>query len=196
MRPTPAFQCLLSPAPDAVFVRLARIRGLFCARRPFHVAGFIVSVVIDALQRQFRRRSGADIVEEIHKAVSPRLSNLDSACSIVVIRGGVWIVAALNHRQPHAIFLAATHRVGAFLCLASARFRHPDAEISDKDRSFCPAHTPTVQESQSVSARGFTEHRPRPDDGARVHRASQRIDVLRGHRGNSISQLTGDFAWT
>lgn len=75
------------------------IRLLLFAGSPSAIAWFVVAVIIDALQREIRRRLTAHISDEILERL-PSLANSDAAASVVYEVPSVGIHAPLFHCRP------------------------------------------------------------------------------------------------
>lgn len=62
----------------------ASISGLFGFRRPPHIAGFVVTIIVDAVKGMFCRRLGTHVLQKFGKRLEIKL---DTSATIIVIRG-------------------------------------------------------------------------------------------------------------
>src|SRR5258708_12147525 len=82
----------------------APVEGLLRLRGPAAVAGFVVAVVLDAVDRVLRRRSRPHVRVERRVVVEPTIAHQDAAASVVLVALVVRIEAAFLHRTPDCIF--------------------------------------------------------------------------------------------
>lgn len=92
-------------ASDRSGVVMAVLR-LLVARGPAAIAGFIGTVVVDAIQRMHWRRAWPHIVQKRREIGQPALADRDPSAPVPGISGGKSVSAALFHGQPRAIFTA------------------------------------------------------------------------------------------
>lgn len=90
-------------------VDLARIAVLLCPRRPSHIARFVMSVVVDAIERVIRRWAWPHIREEGVETATPAVAHGYAATTIVRERLHSWVMTAAAHVNPDLIFRRATH---------------------------------------------------------------------------------------
>jgi hypothetical protein len=76
---------------------------LLFASGPLAIAGFVVSVVVDALDRVLRTRPESHVNREILVSV-PAFANSDSAPSVSGVTAVVRIETSLPHVEPRAVF--------------------------------------------------------------------------------------------
>lgn len=89
---------------STVVVRISTaVSRLLSARRPSHVARFVVSVVVDAVQRVKGRRLLANMREKAGEVIQPLGANTDSSAPIVLVMRAL-VIAALFHSVPSSIF--------------------------------------------------------------------------------------------
>lgn len=194
----PASTRLTPAALDALFVCHARVCGLLNTCRPAYVPRLVVAVVVAAVKREFWRWPSAYVSNEVRKTVAPAFTYMNSTRTVILERLVLRVMATLNHRLIHLVFLGRTQAMCARLRLAATRLRQSDAEIANEDISFDTAHAAASKKSQPVAARCFAEDRPVPHQSAHRNWASQRVDVLGRHNRHNRHSVTlnGDFAWT
>lgn len=95
----------MSPAAFLPLGIRSPVCGLLLPRGPAAVAGFVIAVVVDAIQRQARRWF-AHILEEGLEAVPPPGADGDPAPAVILKRFFVRVVAALHHSVPSAVRMA------------------------------------------------------------------------------------------
>ena len=94
--------------------RIATVSGLLFSRRPFCVAGLVVSVVVYSVECK-SGRSWPDVSIEVLEFMPP-LADGDPAPTVEVVVDRIWTVAALKHAAPNLIF----RRVGHAVCGSAA----------------------------------------------------------------------------
>ncbi len=108
---------------------IAAIALLLRSGSPSNIPRFIVSAVVDSVERVFGRWSGTYVVIEVRERMSPTCTDHDSSASIVGKVFVFWRFAALNHAAPREVFKRAFHamRLESLFCQfshqASATFR-------------------------------------------------------------------------
>lgn len=85
---------------------VARLRSTLC---PSHVSRFVISVVIDTIQRKIITRSRSDMGKEFRKIVNPFRRHSDAAASVILPFLVVWIKATLLNSFPCHVFWRAAH---------------------------------------------------------------------------------------
>lgn len=92
-------------------VILSCVAALLFVRRPSHVAGLVVAVIVDAIKRMMRRWPGADVSVKRQKRMLPLFADSYSTTAIVPPLFIVWVPAAIQHKSPSVVFLGACHTV-------------------------------------------------------------------------------------
>lgn len=87
------------------------VAGLLDVRSPSAIAGLVVSVSVDSVQRMFRRRAPAHVSEEPGKTAEPFGAHTDATSAVRVEFDVVRIVAAVFHRCPRLVLLRFGHAV-------------------------------------------------------------------------------------
>lgn len=100
-------------------MRPTHILCLLFPRRPPHIAGLVVSVVIDAVQFVFRARLRADVGKERRERLDPFGTDPDAAASVIRKFLCMWIQAALFRVGPRAVFGCAIAKFGLSVCGSS-----------------------------------------------------------------------------
>ena len=80
------------------------IRGLFFARRPSAVSGFVVPIIVDAVNTVSRRWSPPHVCNEVLEALPPAFANLNPTAAISLVFLHLGSVAAIQQRTPNEIF--------------------------------------------------------------------------------------------
>ena len=88
--------------PFGSWSAIARLFGAGC---PSHVARFVIAVVVDPINRQFRRWPAAHITKELRKTGTPFRADRDPAAAVIPERPVFWIVASAQHARPDHEFL-------------------------------------------------------------------------------------------
>jgi hypothetical protein len=89
----------------------ARIVRLFRARRPAHVAWFIVSVVVDAVNGMARRWSRTDVAKKSLKGTSPFIADTNAAASVKSEGWIPWVSTSLFDPCPCLVLAAVCHEM-------------------------------------------------------------------------------------
>lgn len=87
------------------------VRGLFGAGSPPDVSGFVISIIIDSVDRMLRGRTGAEIFIERRERTLPPLAYRDAPASVARIRPDFRIGAAVLHPGPDPMFRGSIHSV-------------------------------------------------------------------------------------
>jgi hypothetical protein len=77
--------------------------GLFLRRSPFAVSGFIVPIIVNAVNGMLSRWPSSHISQKILKALLPLGANSDPAPAVPVIALVLRVTAAIIHRNPSAV---------------------------------------------------------------------------------------------
>lgn len=111
---------------------------LFFGGRPAHVSGFVMAVVVDAIQRMIRGWSWAHIGQKGGEVLRPLATDADPPCAVALPRRVPRIATSLFHATPSPVFrsqhpttrgpMTAEPASVAVLNKAAARGRHPAAE--------------------------------------------------------------------
>lgn len=100
------------------------VSSLLLGRCPPTIPGFVVAVVVDAVDRH-ADRSFTHVRQEVRE-VAPPLAHNDALSAVSIPAPGIWVVAPSNHRLPCAVGCGTANRVsvdgGAFFPKASAGF--------------------------------------------------------------------------
>lgn len=90
---------------------------------PTAILGFVISIIINSVDRMLRRGTLAHVGKEIGE-FSPPFANFDSSATIVFIRFLRGKITSTQHRIPHRIFghSAANHSGHPVLGIALSRF--------------------------------------------------------------------------
>ena len=100
----------------------AAVAGLFGRCRPTAIAGFVVAVVVDAVQRQLVR-SFTHVGEEVTKAVRslPSVADFDAASTVVFVKSIFGTTTPIKHSLPRTI-----RRRTSLSFAGVSMFRHSD----------------------------------------------------------------------
>lgn len=113
------------------------IETLLSPSSPSDIAGFVVPVVVGAINGELGMRTVAYISQEILKP-KPSLANFDTATTVIFICLIAWIVAALKHVLPNVVFRAS---IGPFSSIPMANvalvFEAPAGMIAIADQWRC-----------------------------------------------------------
>ena len=135
--------------------RFARpaIVGLFSRCGPTAIRGFIVAVIVDAINRVFRAGTWPHVVQKLFKRVQPCLADVNATAAVVGIALNVGIQTAFAHVVIGTIFRARSvaSRVsmnitdgGDALAMQTAtRARVSRQQLFDDERAFRAAITST-----------------------------------------------------
>lgn len=97
--------------PRSLISRLATIFRLFRSCRPAHVAGLVVAIVVDAINRAIWRRAPADVGEKGIKRGVPLFANTNPTTAVVQPCFIVRIFTAVFHMAPCPVFRCPTFGV-------------------------------------------------------------------------------------
>ena len=78
---------------------------LFFFRGPAAVTLFVVSLVVNAINRVSRTRPFAHVGQKCGKVISPPTAYFDTACAVPFVIAALRVVAALLHVPPNSVFL-------------------------------------------------------------------------------------------
>jgi len=84
----------------------ARVHGVFMSGCPTYVAGFIITVVVDAINRMICRWTATDIGKKVLETTPPLRTDSDTPAARVVIPSVLGIRAARDHGVPTVILSA------------------------------------------------------------------------------------------
>ena len=101
---------------------------LLNVHRPTTVTRFVISVVVDALDRMFFRRFATHIFEKIWKRIDPFLTHFNSTPAISSEEFGFGIGASFFHSRPCSIFRRCTARWS--MAMLSEFVNHPFFSIA------------------------------------------------------------------
>lgn len=82
-------------------------------RRPAHVAGFVVAVGVNAIERMLSRRARTDVVEEGLEVGVPRGVEANATASVERVAIVLGVVAASPRVQPRTVLRGVSHAVRA-----------------------------------------------------------------------------------
>lgn len=139
----------------------ALVVGLLLVGGPAHVAGLIVPVVVDAVDRHAWMRPPAHVIEKCLVTVSPALTYGDSSAAVISKLVLSRILASLNHAAPtnifstwrivsdvamfpeanHAVFLKTTATVASSGSQAGCVYHFFIAAITSAQEGHCSALT-------------------------------------------------------
>lgn len=80
------------------------ISHLLCRCRPSNVAGFVVTGIVDSVERMEIRRASTNVCKEIWEGRFPSVAHGDAAASVVSILKGADICASLFDALPYSVF--------------------------------------------------------------------------------------------
>lgn len=164
----PTLHRIASTMRDAILMRPARVVVLSVVSGPSHIARFVVSIVVNAVKRQIRRWTSANISDERGKTVTPAVAYLNTAGTIVAVVATRRVVAPLNHRSPNGMFGRIAHAVFPACLSAAARLRRSSSQAPDEHVALSATRAATFQMPQRpVSPRCLRENGPLSDDGSR-----------------------------
>ena len=123
--------------------------NLFEHSSPPNVTGLVVAVVVDSINRQFRRWSASYVGKECLKVITPFIANRDTPSAVIFVSGIFGIEAAVFYRVPNSIFSGFsklfTLTVNKFVfstpisTIATAAFRKTIAKICPRNLPFSAA---------------------------------------------------------
>lgn len=155
---------------------------------PTAVLWRIRTVVVDAINRMFVRRSSAHVGQEGFVGVSPSGADLNASPAVASVARALWICAALNDASPCLKFwrpvaasrLAVCGQRGAAVVplIAATTSRLAAMQQRPTNDSFSPAITPA--QPMATWALGFCsrQHGPSSETLADGNRHSTRLDRL------------------
>lgn len=94
---------------------------------PANIAWFVVSFVVYSVNAMLSRWSNTNILVESEKRIKPTVTNGDAPTAIAIIKRILWIVAAVFHHCPTAMFRRISESIRLFskastrLCSSSAQ---------------------------------------------------------------------------
>jgi hypothetical protein len=114
---------------------------------PATVAGFVVTVVVNAVDGMFRGRAWSHISEESGEGSKPTVADGDPATAINIEAPVLGIDAALNHPLPDAVFAAVRTPVefmktAATFCVSVTEIVAPDGRLSSTNTRTKPVTAP------------------------------------------------------
>jgi hypothetical protein len=189
-----------SPAFPRDDKRIPFVARLLSQRCPSTVAGLVIAVVVDAIDRMLAGWSRAHVRQKVLKAVAarPALANTDSAPSVFWIS---WISAPRFHRNPRIVFCglgaamllcpaqtSARCAVSRHQCIALDDLRSAavaiaipvDAAFVTRRVGACSDCQQSKSASSQVNDSGFLRRRSQAPARTSVSAAK----VLRGHSDN------------
>ncbi len=184
----PAIEAL----PLNVVQVVALIRGLLQTCRPTHITGLVISVVVDAVDRMFRRRTSSDVSDKCFVGVTPLIAHSDTASAVAMEIAGLLVVAALFHVRPALILwlmascscvtMGQAHSLvasfGQFAMQTSATAsgvaRSSCQQASGWQHLFCAAVTETAPHREMIFDRRTLDHQ-QPAEAS-----SLKVDDLHG----------------
>lgn len=89
---------------DAPFGWWTSIHALRMFVGPAHIAGFIVSVIVDPIDRISHGRRATNIVQKLLERKIPRRAHGDSSTAVVLVVVGLGVVAASFYFAPAVVF--------------------------------------------------------------------------------------------
>lgn len=129
---------------------LPSIHCLFCSSRPATIARFIITVVIDAVERMFGGKTRAHVGKEQDEIV-PSLTDCNPTTAVVGKAFVVWIATTTEHSCPNIIFrnfvrlsVGAGPIPGGLRLEAAARFSAAIAKIAACSTCSLSAITETI----------------------------------------------------
>lgn len=109
------------------------IGRLLATRRPSHIAGFVVPVVIDSIQSMPQRRSQTYEVKERRKVVLPFFIHVDTSSTVSRIAFIGLHVASLLNRGPYAVLGSSPHAVLSAQAATRSRFLVSQSRTADTE---------------------------------------------------------------
>ena len=113
----------------------APIVGLLTPSRPPTVAGFVISIVVDAIESQFRR-SFAHVGEEVVKEM-PSLTHIDASPAVMLEVLVCGIAASIEHAGPR--FIGSGHLASAIMAMTDTMGLRENFEMSAAAAYRCAA---------------------------------------------------------
>lgn len=125
--------------------RQAGVLCLLLASYPAHVTGLVVSVVINAVQRQGLVFGDAHVFDKGCEAIAPAVADAYSSASVVAERQVLRVVTTLPECAPYPVLARLASSVCALASLASTRRGRADAQIPYEYFALHPADASTQQ---------------------------------------------------
>ncbi len=102
------------------------IEMLFASRRPAHVSGFVVAVVIDAVNRMMACRPTTHVSQKRLKRLAPAFTHTNSTSAVPTKRFAARVQAARFHADPRYVLASETmpSRVAMRALACPQRFSH------------------------------------------------------------------------
>lgn len=173
----PAFHRITSAVFDARLSGPTSVVVLDLASRPANITWLVIAVVVDAVKREFRRRSESYVGNKGFKAVAPSLAHLDTTASVVSVIAITWAVAPVLDVPPDLIFWSLVQPVfsGCITDQAAARLRFTSPQTTQEDIALCSADAATQEISHmAVSPWRFGDDNPAAESGSSRH-VSERV---------------------
>lgn len=104
---------------------IGSIPGLYSVGRPAAIVRFVITVVVDAIDRMFSGRSRPHVRKERRVVVPPAIADRDSSSAVVQIPLVVGVVTATTHPLPRRVFdslLLAERRVAMLAEFITGQF--------------------------------------------------------------------------
>lgn len=105
------FGCRLTLAESGEQPRLSTVGLLDNARCPSTIAGFVVAVIVDPVERVFKRWARPHIGEEIAEVAVPSGANFNPPAAVVLEKTVAGISASVAHLHPNSKLRGALHVV-------------------------------------------------------------------------------------
>jgi hypothetical protein len=102
--------------------RARSIVGLLFLRRPAAIFWAVVPIVIDAINRMFKRWARTHVAIEVFERISPTIANGYSTTPVSRKLAALRVVASLLHCSPNVVFSRFKHSVDFVFWTASATF--------------------------------------------------------------------------
>lgn len=104
---------------------LPAIVRLFLSRRPSHIAGRVIAVIVDAVHGVSRRRSRPDVSDECSEIVQPFFGYANAPPAVSPEVFDRRIVTASLHARPNAVFGSAEPALNRRASVGELGFRRP-----------------------------------------------------------------------
>ena len=99
--------------------RTATVVRLFLCRRPANIARFVVTVVVDTVDRMFKRRTGTYISKEGSEAVLPAITDRNASATVIDVPTIALIETTPLHAYPRSILGSTLMLRGCSVCRAA-----------------------------------------------------------------------------
>ena len=135
-----------SKSAEGVFLRSALVVSLFLARCPSAIGRFVISVIVDSVNRMLSRGPESHIGMEVFEGIKPALTDCDSSSAVDAIAMIVQPRASVDHIGPDTVFRRFTHLVCGFCgqhFSFDASARVCALKISSLDQFDCPTRALT-----------------------------------------------------